>query len=77
MEQEPPGTYEICSICFWEDDEYQFLNPDDKEGANNVSLRQAQKNFLEFGACDEGSIIYVRRLNQEDIKDPNWVPLQQ
>lgn len=77
LEQELPGTYDICSICFWEDDEIQFLNPDDKEGANYVSLREAQRNFIKFGACDEESINFVRRPNQKDIKDPNYVPLQQ
>ncbi|MEH7657210.1 CPCC family cysteine-rich protein, partial [Bacillus velezensis] len=23
IEEEPPGTYEICNICYWEDDEVQ------------------------------------------------------
>ncbi|EJS66361.1 hypothetical protein CN425_23275 [Bacillus cereus] len=46
LEEEPPGTYEICSICFWEDDPVQFKDPDLEGGANEVSLRQAQKNLL-------------------------------
>jgi hypothetical protein len=37
-------SYEICKVCFWEDDFVQNEDPDYPDGANNVSLRQAQKN---------------------------------
>ncbi|MBL1704243.1 hypothetical protein DXB51_09685 [Bacillus cereus] len=36
LEEEPPGTYEICSICYWEDDEVQFNDPDFEGGANEA-----------------------------------------
>lgn len=52
LDEEPPGTYNICKVCFWEDDEIQFYNPDYEGGANRVSLNQGRKNFLEFGACE-------------------------
>lgn len=48
----PNGTYEICEICFWEDDTYQTENPNDEGGPNRVSLIQARKNYEEFGACE-------------------------
>lgn len=44
-------------------------------GANDVSLRQAQENFIKFGACSEFCIDSVRKPSQNDIKDPNWKPL--
>jgi hypothetical protein len=47
------GNYDICRICFWEDDPVQRSDPDYEGGANTPSLRQARKNFLEFGYCDE------------------------
>ncbi|MDR7080671.1 hypothetical protein J2Y03_005762 [Neobacillus niacini] len=75
LDEEPPGTYDICGICFWEDDGVQYRDPDHEGGANEVSLKQAQQNFIKVGACDEGSIKFVRKPNQEDIKDPNWKPL--
>lgn len=25
MKGKPPGTYEICEICFWEDDGFNFM----------------------------------------------------
>lgn len=72
LDEKPPGTYDICEICFWEDDGIQFDNPDYKGGANHVSLREAQKNFLEFGACEKEMIKFVRKPNEDDVKDKNW-----
>ncbi|MBN1368538.1 MAG: hypothetical protein JW967_11495 [Dehalococcoidales bacterium] len=66
LEGQPPGSYEICPICFWEDDPVQFNNPNYQSGANKVSLNQAKINFKLFGAVDEDSIKYVRKpLNSE------------
>ncbi|MBT2673185.1 hypothetical protein J7E95_20460 [Streptomyces sp. ISL-14] len=64
----------MCKICFWEDDGVQFRDPDYEGGANEVSLWQAQKNFVKFGAGEEGCIAFVRKPNKKDIKDPNWKP---
>jgi len=75
LEQEPTYTDAICKICFWQDDGVQFQDPDYEGGANEISLRQAQKNFIKFGACEEYCIKLVRKLNKEDIKDSNWKPL--
>jgi hypothetical protein len=50
----------------------QFDNPDYRDGANHVSLREAQKNFLEFGACEKEMIKFPRKPNENDIKDENW-----
>jgi hypothetical protein len=69
LDEEPPGTYVICSICFWGDDGVQYDDPDYDGGANIPSIRQAQKNFLEFGACEERFI--ELKPNKFDIKDPN------
>lgn len=75
LDEEPTDSYEICKICFWEDDGVQFRDPDYEGGANIVSLRQAQKNFIKFGACQEDYIELVRKPNENDIKDLNWKPL--
>lgn len=45
LHEQPPGTFEICSICGWEDDDIQFKDPDFKGGANKMSLRQAQAAY--------------------------------
>lgn len=45
-------SYEICVVCYWEDDFVQNEDPDYEGGANEVSLRQAQENFKIYGACE-------------------------
>ena len=72
LEEEPPGTYEICNICFWEEDPVQFKEPDYEGGANEGSLRQAQENFIVFGACEKRCIELVRKPTSEDVKDASW-----
>ena len=46
----PPGTYDICPVCYWEDDPVQFVNQDYIGGANWYSLNQARDNFRKMGA---------------------------
>jgi hypothetical protein len=75
LSEEPPGTYEICTICFWEDDAVQSRDPDAKQGANKVSLREAQKNFIEIGASSIKVLRYIRKPKEKDEKDENWKPL--
>ncbi|ARK32564.1 CPCC family cysteine-rich protein [Halalkalibacter krulwichiae] len=75
LEEELTDTFEICEICFWEDDGLQFQNPDYEGGANEVSLRQAQKNFIAFGACQKEYIESVKKPDENDRKDSNWKPL--
>jgi len=69
------GTYDICPVCFWEDDPVQFEDPDFGGGANKESLRQSQQNFILFGACSNDMIKHVRKPNKDEIKDPTWSPL--
>ena len=58
LTEEPPGTFEVCRVCFWEDD--VDLGPDGTGGANSVSLRRARENFAAYGACDEAARAHVR-----------------
>lgn len=72
LEEKPAGTYAICEVCFWEDDLTQLKDPNNSGGANKVSLRQAQKNFQEFGASDKEMIKNVRPPHQDELRDKNW-----
>lgn len=47
------GQYDICKVCFWEDDGLDLDRLDQISGPNHLSLREARKNFATFGACDE------------------------
>ena len=50
FDEPPPGTYDICPVCYWEDDPVQFEDPSYPGGANRVSLAQARQNFRDLGA---------------------------
>jgi len=69
---EPPGSYAICPICFWEDDHVQLRFPTLEGGANKLSLIQSQKNFVEFGACEKRFQRDVRKPKKTDLRDPEW-----
>jgi rubredoxin len=28
LDEQPPGTFDICPVCWWEDDPVQFDDPD-------------------------------------------------
>lgn len=59
-DHKPNGDFDICPVCFWEDDAVQSADPTFAGGANKVSLAEARENFLTFGACDEASKEHVR-----------------
>lgn len=66
---EPPGTFEVCPVCFWEDDELQFRDPSYEHGANGISLEQARKNFVAIGAISRDNLQYVRDPLPNEIPD--------
>lgn len=72
-----PGSYEICPICFWEDDGVQFRWPTMDGGANRVSLIEAQQNYLSFDACDRNGRQFVRPAAVDEPLDPMWRPIDQ
>ena len=60
------GNYEICPVCFWEDDPTQMADPLCEGGANKNNLMQARRNYLEFGACEKEVIPYVRKYYEHE-----------
>ncbi len=71
LENEPPGTFDICPICFWEDDNIQFTSPDFEGGANDTSLNKARENYKKIGAISEEHLDKVRRPNEDDLSESN------
>jgi rubredoxin len=61
LDEKPPGTYQVCPVCFWEDDSVQYHEPDYEGGANKVSLNKARNNYHSFGAIDQKSKGHTRR----------------
>src|SRR5262249_32149193 len=66
---------EICGICFWQNDLLDLQAMYQPMGPNNVSLEEAQKNFASFRAIEERFVNQVRKPNENDIRDPQWRPL--
>jgi hypothetical protein len=45
LPEAPPGTFFICPVCGWEDDNVQFADPAYAGGANRLSLDEARASF--------------------------------
>ena len=67
LHEEPPGSYEVCPVCDWEDDAVQSADAEYEGGANAISLRQARANFREFGAAERASLVRVRSPHPEEM----------
>lgn len=74
LDEKPPATYNICKICFWEDDNF-FDGILYEGGANHVGLLEARKNFEEFGACEKRVLKYVRKPTKDDERNTDWKSL--
>lgn len=56
------AAYEICPICFWEDDGQDDSQADEVWGGPNrdLNLTTARDNFRRFGACSQRAVPFVR-----------------
>jgi hypothetical protein len=56
------GGFDICPVCFWEDDGQDDHDADVVRGGPNysLSLAKARENFREFGACQKKHVKNVR-----------------
>lgn len=84
------SCYQICPVCFWEDDG-DWENPDDPVslgGPNHMTLAEGRKNYAEFRACSRDMLVHCREPLPEEIpasrleakaeplKMPQWVDLK-
>jgi hypothetical protein len=60
------GSFDICPVCGWEDDNVQSRNPDVVGGANRASLTEAKRNFMTFGASDLKMLAQLRAATQDE-----------
>ncbi|MEU0508754.1 CPCC family cysteine-rich protein [Amycolatopsis sp. NPDC006125] len=62
------GVFEICPVCFWEDDGQDVHDADEVRGGPNgrLSLTRARRNFGTFGAVSETALGHVRPPRDEE-----------
>ena len=58
----PPGSFNICGICYWQDDVVQLRWAAYAAAANALSLIESQANFAKSPGAD-------------DRRDPGWRPV--
>ena len=68
LPEEPPGTFQICEVCFWEDDNVQFDDPSYWGGANVMSLTEARRAYQLIGAKEERFLKFVRQPHANEIQ---------
>jgi hypothetical protein len=73
---EPPGSADICLICFWEDDAEQLRFPTLENATNAVSLKQAQENYAQHRAIEARFAEDVRQPSEADARDPDFRPIE-
>jgi hypothetical protein len=63
------GAFEICSVCFWEDDGQDEHDADVVRGGPNgrLSLSDARRNFDLVGACEERHTAHVRAPETNEV----------
>lgn len=68
---EQRGAFEICPVCFWEDDGQDDRDADIARGGPNstLSLSDARKNFLKFGAMEKHFVKKVRKPRLEELPE--------
>ncbi|MEM8710349.1 MAG: CPCC family cysteine-rich protein [Planctomycetota bacterium] len=53
------GSFEICPVCYWEDDGQDLDRLDEVSGPNHITLRAARLNFERLGAADAAAVSLV------------------
>ncbi|MBB5852948.1 CPCC family cysteine-rich protein [Amycolatopsis umgeniensis] len=63
------GAFEVCPVCFWEDDGQDDHDADVVRGGPNgaLSLTMARRNFALHGACEEAFVYNVRPPEPDEI----------
>lgn len=64
------GNYEICPVCYWEDEGEGFGFDEPSSANHGLSLRQGNINFGEFGACEKSVLVFVVPIEERERYKP-------
>ena len=65
--------FEICPVCFWEDDGQDDVDAHvERGGPNRGTLWEARANFMKFGACEEAARRHVRPPAADEPRVRRW-----
>jgi hypothetical protein len=64
-----PEAFELCEVCWWQDDGQDDSDADEIRGTVNgkLSLSGARRNFKSFGAADERFVSHVRAARADEL----------
>ncbi len=60
------ADYDICPVCFWEDDGLDLDRLDVHSGPNHLTLREGRANFEDLGACCAADLKHVVPMELRD-----------
>ncbi len=66
LPEPPPGSFDICPVCWWEDDGVQYSDPHYTGGANKPSIIQARMAYAQIGATEDRLRTYARPPHPEE-----------
>jgi hypothetical protein len=72
---ETPQDWDICPICFWEDDVLPDRADASSPANRGMSIAEAQANYILHGAVDLSRKRHVRPPGPDDRRAPAWRPL--
>jgi len=72
--REPPGSYDLCAVCDWEDDAVQLRADWWDFGGANAPLRVEQWKYQRRVQLPDG-VVDPTGPQPGDLRDPSWYPL--
>lgn len=72
---EGPGAYDLCPVCYWEDDGCHEDDAASLEGPNGITLAEGQRRYRRHGTSALHCLPHVRPPREDELLDPAWRPL--